>query len=149
MEAVKFFKGREFEYVKQNNDEHLIIQVIGTSDFWKRDNDDLNLGDFSEGFTEFNKNLYTKACTVKEYNQCIKEMSEAKWMQKTVEELMLSAREEAEIKVAKEKQIDSVITFCNKIAERPEYTSNGLKYLFSEMQKAGMLAEILLPLESK
>ena len=40
-----------------------------------------------------NKVTSDTVCTVNEYTECIKEMSEAKWMQKPVEELMLSAKE--------------------------------------------------------
>ena len=82
-------------------------------------------------------------CTIKEYIQCTKEMSEAKWMQKPVEELMLSAREEAEIKAAKEKKVkDLAFVYGHwfKDDTNPED-------FFSFMQSMDELSEIILPLE--
>jgi hypothetical protein len=82
-------------------------------------------------------------CTVEEFKQCVKEMSEAKWMQKPIEELMLSAREEAEIRYAKHKQIGDLL----EVYQSEFNAGINLFRLLKKMQDNGDLAEILLGLE--
>jgi enoyl reductase-like protein len=71
-----------------------------------------------------------------EFFQCIEEMTRADWMQKPIEELMLSAREEAEIKAAKEKQVNDIADHYGQ-----SYGKTDFKSLLSLMQHRGDLAE--------